>query len=132
MKEMILFERLYLVPGLGTFGPESTVCVLPHPHCSCNNYFSISEKMRGNSLFRTSSVFTEAISRTHFKMRLGLGAAGVQVRVGEDLAKQVRAQCAAIVPPAHDVFNFVQVSWTPDFTSEKTVADSWSASVCCL
>ena len=38
----VFFERLYWFQDWAHLSPESTVRVLPHPHCSLNNYFSIS------------------------------------------------------------------------------------------
>ena len=37
----IFFERLYWFQDQVNLSPESTVCVLTHPHCSFHNYFSI-------------------------------------------------------------------------------------------
>ena len=39
------FERLYLVLGLSPFDFESTVPMYRHPHCSLENYFSISVQL---------------------------------------------------------------------------------------
>jgi len=36
----VLFERLYWFQDWAHLRPESTVCVLPQPHCSLNKYFS--------------------------------------------------------------------------------------------
>jgi len=38
----VFFDRLYWFQDWLYLSSESTVCVLPHPHCSCNNYLSIS------------------------------------------------------------------------------------------
>jgi len=38
----VFFQRLYWFQDWAHLSPESTVRVLPHPHCSLNNYFSIS------------------------------------------------------------------------------------------
>jgi len=38
----VFFEPLYSFQDWAHLSPESTVRVLPHPHCSLNNYFSIS------------------------------------------------------------------------------------------
>jgi len=38
----VFFERLYWFQDWPYLSSESTVCVLPHPHCSGDNYFSMS------------------------------------------------------------------------------------------